>query len=165
MIARVVRNLYDAQRLAVDGVTHKQDSLLSFNFEVASQTQQKKYVVLLSKTCMLPLNESESSTPVRDQVSCGCPGYSVTLKRQQEDFVCKHCGAVLLACLRASRRVPLALADVPLPRARFPMRKVAVQLDMNRAFPGAALSSKWWTVGSRRAPMRVYWVQGAPQAP
>ena len=140
LIARAVRNLDDAMKLAEDAVSRKRDSLLSFNFEVASQTQQRKYVVRLSKTCMLPLGLSESGTPVRDQISCGCPGYTVTLKKQNEDHVCKHCGAVLLACLKANRRVPLALADVPLPRARSPVRKATVQLDMRKALPQAAFA-------------------------
>ena len=117
-------------------MSRKRDSLLSFNFEVASQTQQRKYVVRLSKTCMLPLRESESNTPVRDQISCGCPGYTVTLKKQNEDHVCKHCGAVLLALLKANRRVPLALADVPLPRARSPVRKAAVKALPQATFAG-----------------------------
>ena len=67
LIARVVRNLDDAQRLAMDGVTRKPDTLLSFEFAVASQNQRKKYVVRLSETCMPPLSKSESGTP-RNQV-------------------------------------------------------------------------------------------------
>ena len=60
--------------------------------------------------------------------------------------------------MRPSRRVPLALAHVPLPRVRFPVRKVAVQPDMNRTFPtsaflGAALSS---TVDDRKKSEDAY---------
>jgi len=113
VIARATRNLPDAMVLAIRSVRRKRDTLMSFNFEVDSQNVGgKKYVVRIAKGACLP---SSATKPLRDLVSCGCPGHAVVLANSGEDDVCKHCGAVLLCCVTCHRpptSVSLALSPV-----------------------------------------------------
>ena len=112
VIALAVRNLHDAAILAGGSVTPKPDTLMSFNFEVSSQTVGgKRYLVRLQKSCV-----SSLTTTLRSLISCGCPGYTISLAKSGADEVCKHCGAVLLCCLKTHRRPsPLSL-PIPQPR-------------------------------------------------
>ena len=96
------------------------DTLVSFNFEVSSQTQFKRYIVQFDKGCILPQDLSIGNRQVRGMISCGCPGHAVTLARKNTDEVCKHCGAVLVCCLKAVRRASIALTENALPRPRSP---------------------------------------------
>ena len=96
-------NLKDASHLATqpESVTRVADSMLSCNFQVKSQSgRAQPYLVRLAKKSMVALE-----TSVRDMVSCGCPGYTLALAGS--DRVCKHCGAILLLCLRAHRAAPV----------------------------------------------------------
>jgi len=105
LVARTTRNIPDAMTLATNGsVRRKDDTLMSFNFEIKSQQPEagrKKYVVRLLKEAILA---PSATMPTRSLISCGCPGYQLVLAKSGEDDVCKHCGAVLLCCLSAYRR-------------------------------------------------------------
>ena len=95
-ISLATRNLRDAITLTEGSVRRAADTLMSYNFEVMSQSGGKRYVVRLAKEIGLA---SSSALPLRRMVSCGCPGHAVALAKTGEDDVCKHCGAVLLSCL------------------------------------------------------------------
>jgi len=112
LVAGAVANLADAAKIAeAGGIERVRDTMMSLNWRVPSQTEGgKEYVVRLTKAAMLG---REPGAHVRDMVSCGCPGYSVSLKRTDDDRVCKHCAAVLLMCLKENRRAP---ALMPAPR-------------------------------------------------
>ena len=122
-ISLATRNLRDAIILTEGSVRRAADTLMSYNFEVMSQSGGKRYVVRLAKEICLA---SSAALPLRRLVSCGCPGHAVTLARTGEDDVCKHCGAVLLSCLMHYRPalesspppcVPLAAGAIE-PRTR-----------------------------------------------
>ena len=79
-------------------------------------------------------NLAEEGTPIRSLISCGCPGYAVALAKKGSDELCKHCGAVLLCCLKADRRASLVDTLAKLPRPRSPAgRNQEVVREPNRS--------------------------------
>jgi len=106
LVSRVVANIDGAFALAdeVNSIVRVEDSMHSFNWQVKSQSgRAKPYLVRMNRRSMLTL-----VTPVRDMISCGCPGHACTLEKQGLDRLCKHCGAIMLLCLRAHRAAPVA---------------------------------------------------------
>ena len=102
LLARAVANLTDASKIAEkpEMATRIRDSPCHLIWKVESQSGARPYYVRLAKTA---LSRFTVQPMVRDLISCGCPGHTLALKDAEDDRICKHCGAVLLLCVKANR--------------------------------------------------------------
>jgi hypothetical protein len=95
-------NYADAEKICETWINTEGKSLIhriadtadSYVFRVGSQTAKKIYTVRLSKDCMF----RQLVGPIRDVVSCTCPGHSIALGREGLDKICKHSLAILMMC-------------------------------------------------------------------
>ncbi len=114
LLARAVANLVDAAKIAehTEMVTRATDSSKQLIWKVESQSGAKPYLVRMAK---LALFDDVSIPPqkVRDLIQCGCPGHTLSLKDSEDDRICKHCGAVMLLCVKANRMRALRVSSAP----------------------------------------------------
>ncbi len=126
MLARTIANYPDACTIAdlPDMIGSADYSQLYICWKVDSQSGGKPYTVRLSKDAL-------EQTPVppkkiRELISCGCPGHMFSLKDAQEDRICKHCGAVMIQCVRINRvRVAASSTQLTAPRPSGPAGSAA----------------------------------------
>ena len=103
-----VRNFEDAQQLAFGsefipnvGYVRYIERCPSADDETFAKFKVKSlsggsgpYTVSLSHACV---DMEDGPEPVRAHIKCTCMGYTVSLAKQKLDFLCLHCGGVLLA--------------------------------------------------------------------
>ena len=109
MLARAVANFPDACKIADQSnmISNAEHSRMHIRWTVESQSGGRPYTVRLSKDAL----EQTAVPPkkIRELISCGCPGHTLSLSDAAEDRICKHCGAVMILCVRMNR-----LRSVPL---------------------------------------------------
>ena len=102
-LSRVVANLDGASKIAANAGTDIQrraDSMLSYNYNVKSQSGGKTHSVRLARICINPLQSGP-----RTVISCGCQGYLRALA--DSGRLCQHCGSILLMCKKKYRTASL----------------------------------------------------------